>query len=114
MEYKPSELARDIGITTDTIYRSHIPAGAPARTDTKGNIWINGRLYRDWIASFVTIRKGNKPMADNQAYCLTCKVVREIKDPKIKRNKRNVDLAISKCPVCGKKIARYLKVGGKK
>lgn len=109
MEYRPAELARELGITSDTLYRSHIPAGAPARKDAKGNIWINGLLYKQWVESFQTPHRKTKPMKDNQGYCLNCKEVREIINPKLTRNKRGVVLAVSKCPVCNKRIGRYLK-----
>lgn len=108
MQYKPSEIAQEVGLTTDTIYRSHIPAGAPAEKDKNGNIWINGKAYRQWIEGFVTIRTRTKPMPDNYAYCFTCKEVREIQNPKTKPHKRDVNQVKGRCPVCGKSIARFI------
>jgi len=29
MLYKPSEIAEEIGVAQDTVYRSYLPAGAP-------------------------------------------------------------------------------------
>ena len=108
MQYKPSEIAQEIGLTVDTIYRSHIPAGAPSETDKNGNIWINGNAYRQWVESFATVRTRAKPMPDDHGYCFTCKQVREIQNPKIKPYKRGVDQIRGKCPVCGKGIARFV------
>lgn len=108
MPYKPSEIAQELGLTTDTIYRSHIPAGAPSETDNKGNIWINGKSYRLWVESFATLQKEKEPMPDNHGYCFTCKEVREIEKPKAKPYKRGIDQVKGKCPVCGKRIARFV------
>lgn len=108
MEYRPSEIAEEIGLTTDTIYRSHIPAGAPTRTDQKGNIWIRGTAYRDWVKDCLTVRRRSKPLSLDEAYCLTCMEVRTIQNPKIRPHRKNISIKSGKCPVCGKKINRYL------
>lgn len=108
MQYKPSEIAQEVGLTVDTIYRSHIPAGAPSETDKNGNMWINGKAYRQWVESFATVITRKEPMPDNHGYCFTCKEVREIQNPKVKPFKRDVEIVKGKCPVCGKSIARFV------
>lgn len=115
MEYKPSEIAEEIGITTETIYRGHMPAGAPFTKDNKGNVWINGLAYKKWVEDFFTVRRNTEPMPKDHAYCFTCKTARQIQNPKVRPYKQATDQVIGKCPVCGKKISRLLskKEGGK-
>lgn len=110
MEYKPSELAEEIGVTTKTIYASYIPAGLPFRKDEGGNIWIVGTVFREWANAVV--QKGNRykaqrrqPIGENQAYCMRCKTVRDF-ERITKRVKFSVGriMVYGVCSVCGKKM----------
>ena len=48
MRYTPAELAREIGVSVDTVYRSYIPAGCPQEPRGGGRYWIVGSEFRDW------------------------------------------------------------------
>lgn len=82
MEYKVSEIADELGVTTKTIYTSYLPAGLPHRRDASGNIWIVGTDFAAWVHA--ALEKGKRYAAqrrqrigDNQAFCLSCKSVTE-------------------------------------
>lgn len=112
MEYRPSEIATEIGLTTDTLYRSHIPNGAPARTDKTNHIWINGKLYASWVHDYQIQRKSRLKdplvMATNETYCFTCNKVVAIATPKIRKYKRNIIQKTGRCSECGGKVSRFL------
>ena len=82
MLYKPSEIAELIGVTTETIYRSHLPAGAPFRKDGSGNIFIHGIEFATWAKNIYQNRKKG-PMSENQAWCCKCNQASEIQNPAI-------------------------------
>lgn len=115
MEYRPSEIASEIGLTADTLYRSHIPNGAPARTDKTDRIWINGKLYAAWVHDYQIQRKSRLDdhcvMTTNETYCFTCNKVVAIVTPKIRKYKRNIVLKTGRCPECGGKVSRFLPEG---
>ena len=60
MYYKPSEIAEEIGISPDTVYRTYIPAGCPHEVDESGRIWIIGTTFRDWALLILAGRKNRK------------------------------------------------------
>lgn len=112
MEYRPSEIASEIGLTPDTLYRSHIPAGAPTRLDKTNHVWINGRLYASWVRLYQVQRrarlKESPRMTNNQTYCFTCGKVIDIVSPKVRKYRRNILQKVGKCPECGGKVSRFL------
>jgi hypothetical protein len=83
MEYKPSEIADELGISTKTIYDSYIPAGLPHRRDAAGNIWIVGTVFKEWAITILQTgsrlakQRNKQPMKENEAYCVGCRGVRE-------------------------------------
>ena len=109
MFYTPAELSREIGFSRRQIYRVYIPAGCPHKKDDKGLIWINGKQFREWV--YKTYAK--KKLAQNEAFCMTCK--RSVK--MIKPQRKNADGLIyylCYCPQCGRKLARIVESGKKK
>lgn len=118
MPYKPAEIAAEIGMTSDTVYRSHIPSGAPVEIDKSGSIWINGAIYANWIRNYYSARKSrtsNFGMADNQAYCFKCGHVTEVVKSRVEPFKRNIWMLKGRCKVCNCKVNRFLPAesGGK-
>jgi hypothetical protein len=112
MEYKPSELARELRINAKTILRSYIPAGLPHRRDQNGNIWIVGTTFDEWARSIhhqkAFVKKTR--LRDDQAYCVKCRRVIEYQTV-IKRrvlSAGRIMLFIS-CPHCGITLTRFLK-----
>lgn len=49
MQYRPSELADELGIDITVIYKSYIPLGCPHTKDDTGHLWIVGTEFRQWF-----------------------------------------------------------------
>ena len=111
MEYKVSELADEMGISTKTIYTQYLPAGMPHRKDEAGNIWIVGTEFTDWVndvlekgARYSSQRK--RPLSENEAYCVSCRSVREFE--KITRRDNYSGgrvMLFGPCIVCGTRMS---------
>lgn len=113
MLYRPSELAEDICVSVDTIYRSYIPAGMPYSKDQSGDIWINGLQFVAWAKETITKSKEKRfPLPDDHAWCMHCNKPVKMINPIITFKNRYVEILQSKCPICGKKINRGRKAGG--
>jgi hypothetical protein len=81
MQYRPSEIADEIGVCTDTICRSYLPAGLPCTRDEKGNVWIHG-------------------------WCLRCGCPVQMIAPTVRDNNYYTELLQSRCPNCGTPVNR--------
>ena len=57
MLYKPAEIAAELEVSPDTVYRSYLPAGCPHTRDKKNNIWIHGPAFASWAKSSIANRK---------------------------------------------------------
>jgi len=111
MKYKPTEVALEMGVAVDTIYRSYLPAGAPYEKDAQGNVWIVGNHFAQW-AMECAITNNRKPAKVNlepdQVYCLKCNQIVEIKNPrKGVANKRGVLNLSGRCPKCDTRVNRF-------
>ena len=100
MMYTPAELAHEIGVTPDTVYRSYLVAGLPHTRDRK-HIWIHGPAFVAWAKETVTkhrrIRRG---LPDDQAWCMKCGIPVPMIDPKIKYANRYIEILQTRCPHC--------------
>ena len=73
MEYKPAEMADELGANREQIIRL-VTAGAPARKDTQGHYWINGLRFAQWLETAAPKNDRDKQtVEDNEAYCFQCK-----------------------------------------
>ncbi len=114
--YKPGEIAEKLGVEVRTIYRSHIPAGAPVRRDEAGRMWIPGVAYRDWARDVLQRRRASQPKAMSLAegYCVKCNRMVEMVDAH-RREKvdrvRGIGMISGRCPVCRGKVNRFFKLG---
>jgi len=107
MLYKPSEIAEEIGVTTDTVYRSYLPAGLPHTRDSEGNIWIHGPAFIAWARETISQKKSRRAgLPDDHAWCLKCNQPVEMIAPKIKTVNRYLELLQARCPYCLSKINR--------
>ena len=107
MEYKPSEIAEELGASKVQILRL-LSAGAPARKDAKGHYWIHGPAFVHWLEDAAPKKPGDKTaFADNEAYCLTCRAVVSFEET---RRKKRIVYGI--CPK-GHKTARFLSLKSK-
>lgn len=107
MLYKPAEIAEEIGVTPETIYRSYLPAGLPYTRDAQGNIWIHGPAFVSWAREMISKRKSERvALQDDQAWCLKCRGPVQLINPKIKKSNRYLELLQAHCPICGSTINR--------
>ena len=103
MMYTPRELSEEIGVSLQQIHRVYIPLGCPHTKDRRGRILINGEAFKDWVIDIYKKKKLNA----NQAFCVSCKKIVQITDPKI-TSKGNLIYQLSKCPLCGKNVTRFI------
>ncbi len=113
MRYKPTELAKEIGVSVDTIYRSYLPAGAPCEVDSNGHTWIVGDVFSGWVVNHIKTNRRKAPkmtMAKGEAYCVGCNKVVKLLKPKVEKpNARGVANFTGRCPDCGRKVNRFCK-----
>jgi hypothetical protein len=105
MEYRPSELAQELGVGADTVYRHYIPYGCPHRRDETGHIWIVGTEFAEWVGA--ARKEGKVPLANGEAYCLKCNAPVTMNGP-LTAAPVNAYLELVKgvCPVCGTTVNR--------
>lgn len=61
MEYRPSELADELGLDIQDIYKYYMPKGCPYTKDDTGHVWIVGTEFRTWFEA--TLLKSRKDKA---------------------------------------------------
>jgi hypothetical protein len=106
MMYSPSELANEIGFSKRQVYRVYLMLGCPYYKDETNHLWINGKLFRDWIKDIY--RKIS--LKQNEVFCLTCKkAVPMVR--KVKKQKDRLSFYQSKCPNCGRVLTRIITRG---
>ena len=103
MKYTPSELANEIGVDVRNVYRIYLPLGCPHERDSRRHIWIVGSQFRDWYLANYKKRK----LAQNEAYCVSCKKAVEITEP-LEKTKEGLTYITFTCPGCGHKVAKIL------
>lgn len=106
MQYKPSEIAKEIGVTTETVYRSYLPGGCPFTRDKKNNdIWIHGTSFAAWVES-VKERRHVGHLEDGEAWCFNCKSAVQMLKPKKRHEGRYTAIYQGRCAVCGAVVNR--------
>jgi len=111
MLYKPAELAEEINVNVDTIYRCYLPAGMPYFQDENGHYWIHGPAFVSWARQTISLKKSKRqPLAENQAWCLKCDQPVEILHPRKVYQNRYIQILQAACPRCGGKINRAAKI----
>lgn len=117
MLYKPGEIAEEIGVAPDTVYRSYLPAGLPHRRDAHGNIWIHGPAFAAWAREVIQKHRAEHPgIPADHAWCLGCKGPVLMVDPQVIYAGRGMEVLQSACPGCGRPVnrARGQRAGGAK
>lgn len=105
MLYRPSELAEELGVSVDMIWRSCLPEGCPHERDETGHIWINGVAFYRWAQA----RGGRKriKMAEGQAFCFRCRQPVAMVDAEaVLVTTPHLEVVTGRCPACGAKISR--------
>ena len=101
MLYRPSEIAEEIDVAPDTVYRSYLPAGLPHTRDDQGNIWIHVPAFVAWARQTIARRKSKRAgLPDGHAWCMKCNQPVMLVSPKIKIVNRYLELLQSLCPTC--------------
>lgn len=111
MLYKPVEIAEELGVSVDTVYRSYLPAGAPNQVDKAGRVWIYGPAFASWAEAYLIEKRSRKPivmMAKNEGWCLKCNRPVAIADPHMRDMKKRVQRLTGHCPTCGKVVNRFV------
>jgi len=108
MEYKPSELADELGVSKETVYRSFLP-DCPHRKDKEGSIWINGKDFSGWVITALMARKDGTQIDNDHVYCVHCKTIVPFTANIKRMSKRGGLIGYGACPVCAGKVVRYLK-----
>ena len=103
MLYSPKELAEEIGITIDQVYRVYIPAGCPHERDEWRHILINGKVFKAWFEENYQKRS----LENGQAFCLTCKKAVKMINP-VRKQKDRLIYDLCDCPNCGRKLTRII------
>jgi hypothetical protein len=103
MMYKPSELAEEIGIDKNQIYRAYIPLGCPHERDQYKHFWINGKTFSEWYEA--TYKK--LKLKSDEAYCKTCNNAVKIINPE-RKEKNGLIYTLSNCPNCNRKLTRII------
>lgn len=105
MEYRPSEIARELGVSKDTLYRGWVPAGAPHRRDESGHIWIVGTELAAWLQQF---QQEHVPLDEGEAYCLHCQQAVAMVGEVTRSPSKYAVLVKGRCAVCGGEVARFV------
>ena len=103
MMYKPSELANEIGITVNQVYRVYLTMGCPHEMDSLNHYWINGKSFVEWYEK--TYQK--LTLKDGEAYCKTCNKAVLMVNSETKQTGDTV-YQLGYCPVCNRKISRII------
>jgi hypothetical protein len=107
MQYTPAEIAREIGVSVDTVYRSYIPAGCPAEQGRDRRIWIVGTEFRNWVLSLKTNKPTHPACAGpGMGWCFHC--ARPVRMMHVSIHPVNYYLERwqGECEFCGKVVNR--------
>lgn len=109
MLYKPSELAEEIDVNVDTIYRSYLPAGLPhiCRNNT---FWIHGPAFVEWAKQTIAARHANHVvLPDGHGWCVKCSGIVAMDNPQIKYTNPYIHILQAPCPDCKRPVNRAVK-----
>ena len=106
MMYKPSEIAAEIEVTTETVMRSYLPEGAPFERDAKGAVWIHGKTFAAWVRAVNYKQRKIVSLLPGQGWCCRCNAAVEMIKPRVRHRGRYVTIMQGKCPACGAKVNR--------
>ena len=110
MQYRAKEIREELGISS-LILRAWIRKGLPVSRDSRGHLWINGQVLSAWIGKQKS-RRRKKAMKPDEAFCLRCRKVVRMVNPKIHGAQGKKALLSGHCPVCRGRINRGIKTDG--
>lgn len=109
MKYAPSELADEIGVKTETFYKSLIPAGCPHERDAAGRLWIIGTAFHEWARAQQDGRRVKEKLPDGYAWCFACKRATQMQNVTEAPTNRHLSLLKGTCADCGRAVNRAAK-----
>ena len=106
MEYKPSELAEEIGVDRLTVYRRYLPAGCPHRRDEHDLIWIHGLSFVAWARAINRREreKGTRHLEVDEAWCLFCRKVVKFTAVETLPIRKHLAIIRGVCAECGRDV----------
>jgi hypothetical protein len=107
MQYRPSEIAEELGISKDTVYRGWIPAGAPHVRDESGQLWLVGTELAAWLLDQDAVR-APVTLMPGEAYCMRCKAAVRIAGEVTREPAGYAVMVRGSCAVCGAGVARLV------
>ncbi len=109
MMYRPAEIAAEIGVSIETIYRAWLPAGMPHQRDPDQTIWIHGPALVAWAQETNSQQKNKRPMPDGHGWCMKCnRVVKMLTPVRIYQN-RYIEIVQAACLHCQTPVNRAQK-----
>ena len=108
MMYRPSEIAEEIGVTVDTVYRSWLPAGLPHKREPDNTIWIHGPAFVAWVKSISRENK-KQPLPDGHGWCMKCNQIVSMSASTPIFQNRYIEIVQSACPKCKTPVNRAQK-----
>ena len=109
MMYRPSEIAEELDVSVETIYRSWLPAGLPHKRDKDQSIWIHGPTLVAWAKETIASRKKTSSLDPGQGWCMKCNQAVPMQKPKQIYQNRYIEIMQAPCPVCGTPVNRAQK-----
>jgi len=104
MLYTVHELSDAIGIPERTL-RDWLADEALNTRSEQDQIWVNGRVFANWVASMRKPKRDRK-LKDHEAYCMRCNRIVEMLDPTTNFVRGKLIVIRGKCPNCGCTINR--------
>jgi hypothetical protein len=103
MMYSPSELAEELGIDKNQVYRVYIKADCPHERDDFKHIWINGKAFKEW---YLGVYKKTE-IGQDETFCKTCRRSVKLYKPE-QRIKGRVTYLLSHCPNCDRLLTKIV------
>lgn len=106
MLYTPAELAEEIAVNVDTIYRTYLRNGLPHIREKK-RVWIHGKTCAEWMRRQVRKKKRAIRLPDGYAYCLHCRSTVGFDAHTSRPVNPNLLVLSGPCSVCGQPVHRF-------
>lgn len=107
MWYTPGEIAEEIDLPVQTIYRKCIPAGLPYRRDDNGRIWIDGEKFRAWV---LKNKRRRSKLGKDEGYCMTCRKAVKMTILEVRPGANwYIEQTVGLCTECGGRVSRMRK-----
>ncbi len=105
MLYKIKELSEELDVPERTL-RHWLEVGVPHQRDARHHVWVNGVELAQWISMQARPKRITQRLSKNEAYCLRCKRVVQLQDPKTIPIKGLLVHIRGTCEHCGCTICR--------